>query len=410
MSDRVFEVLRGLDVGQTIESDPRIWLTSEVLPKAACAHRLTVADFDYIPLSSALQAMVKADGTSPYAPVFEDDTEDRYGSSPPEATIEDYEELLSEPSRLTVDPLRTELLLGEQLQGLLHQLTPGALIRERKTWERVSYTSWQGASTFELLPEATLSLEALRAAKRCAGERRVERVRDKLASLVARETALLAKLEHIDLRKLYNFLEGGKLSATNGRLYFESPQRVVETEQFGALVVSVRGARRWFKERDDYGSTRFFVKAYAGSEHLSGAYWVAHLYPCEEVDEQGLPLIRDRERLEMGLVIERPYRQIPSELTHTGCLVDLGNKSYVGQQDDPYGGQGYAPMVFDHFYPDASDTPYHEPMEGSAPTSAANIPRSLYIPADMLANNLAGLFLRMPELGLDYRAPTKSTC
>lgn len=84
----------------------------------------------------------------------------------------------------------------------------------------------------------------------------------------------------------------------NGSLRFDVPKRFIDTPEDGKWSLEVFGRRRWFKERDDYGDIRFLKNGCA--------IWVPHLFPFEDMDEQELPTIRDRERCEVTVCLQPP--------------------------------------------------------------------------------------------------------
>lgn len=108
-----------------------------------------------------------------------------------------------------------------------------------------------------------------------------------------------------------NYLDGAEkhelfanviVSETDHGVRFDVPPRIVSAPDIGKFVLTAYGARRWFKERDDYGEIRTWQSLTDPSE--GGQIWIPHLYPFEEVDEKGLPLIRDIERCRLTIELQ----------------------------------------------------------------------------------------------------------
>lgn len=84
---------------------------------------------------------------------------------------------------------------------------------------------------------------------------------------------------------------------------FRVPERYIGHQKYGVWGFSVVGRRVTFKSRDEFGRIRFFHRG----ESDGGAIWVPHLYPFEEKDSNGLPLIKDRERCELTVLLSRIF-------------------------------------------------------------------------------------------------------
>lgn len=104
---------------------------------------------------------------------------------------------------------------------------------------------------------------------------------------------------------------------------FIVPERYVKTPDGGIWKFDIHGRRKTFKDRDEYGEVRFFESG--------KSVWIPHLYPFEETDEKGLPLIRDRERCELEVTLTkvegRDVYPVFTEITVNGQL--------YGAEQDP---------------------------------------------------------------------------
>ena len=110
---------------------------------------------------------------------------------------------------------------------------------------------------------------------------------------------LLNNAERVDGAGEADLFKNVVVTSSEGELKFETPPRIVETAEHGRWVLNVRGKRQWFKERADYGEIRTFTDG-------SGAIWVPHLFAFESIDEEtSLPLVRDRERLNVEVTLRR---------------------------------------------------------------------------------------------------------
>jgi hypothetical protein len=113
----------------------------------------------------------------------------------------------------------------------------------------------------------------------------------------------------------------------NGSLRFNVPRRFVDTPEDGKWSLEVSGGRRWFKERDDFGVVRFLKNG--------NSIWVPHLFPFEDTDDQGLPIILDRERCEVTVSLQPPiglYVDKPLNVT----IETREGKFSAGESPDSY--------------------------------------------------------------------------
>jgi len=117
--------------------------------------------------------------------------------------------------------------------------------------------------------------------------------------------------EHMDSASTARYLDGAEqhelfanviVSESDNGLRFDVPPRIVLAPSVGKFVLTAYGARRWFKERDDYGEIRTWQSLTDPSE--GGQIWIPHLYPFEEVDEKGLPVIKDVERCKLTIELQ----------------------------------------------------------------------------------------------------------
>lgn len=103
------------------------------------------------------------------------------------------------------------------------------------------------------------------------------------------ELALRATLyEVIDGTNAIGLFEGVQISEGTEGDSFVVPPRNVKTPYKDIWELNVSGRVQWFKQHSDFGDLRFTTKGVAG--------WIPHVFPFEEVNERGLPVILDRER------------------------------------------------------------------------------------------------------------------
>ena len=110
------------------------------------------------------------------------------------------------------------------------------------------------------------------------------------------DLALWLKGNFLDSRQPQTMFAGVKITESGDTLRFEAEPRIVDAHELGRYILKIYGSRRYFKEHDDYGEIRF--------TQSETALWIPHLYPFEEVDEKGLPVIKDRERCEVTVSLE----------------------------------------------------------------------------------------------------------
>lgn len=89
---------------------------------------------------------------------------------------------------------------------------------------------------------------------------------------------------------------GVEITEAGDTLRFRTAPRIIDAHELGKYILKITGSRQRFKEHDDYGEIRF-----TGS---GTSLWIPHLYPFEELDEAGLPLIKDRERCNVTVSLE----------------------------------------------------------------------------------------------------------
>lgn len=104
------------------------------------------------------------------------------------------------------------------------------------------------------------------------------------------------KGEILDGRGEYELFKDVVITESDAGVRFHVPRRVIRTtDGKGYWGLEVYGSLEYFKERDDYGEIRFLSSG--------TSFWAPHMYPFEEMDERGLPLIRDRERCNVDIVL-----------------------------------------------------------------------------------------------------------
>lgn len=111
------------------------------------------------------------------------------------------------------------------------------------------------------------------------------------ARIVRYTTNQLDSFDYLDGSGSHQLFDNVNISEVEGELSFSMPKRFVNSANLGKWALEVNGGRKWFKEHDDFGTIRFLANG--------TALWIPHLYPFEETDETGLPLILDRERCEL---------------------------------------------------------------------------------------------------------------
>lgn len=104
-------------------------------------------------------------------------------------------------------------------------------------------------------------------------------------------------LECLDGTQAHPMFENVQVIEENDGLRFRVPRRLIETPTAGKWIFEIYGRRKWFKERDDFGDVRFTVSG--------DCLWIPHLFPFEETNADGLPLILDRERCEVMVTLQQ---------------------------------------------------------------------------------------------------------
>ena len=88
---------------------------------------------------------------------------------------------------------------------------------------------------------------------------------------------------------------------------FTTTPRVITSTDYGRWILRVYGEKRRLKEADDFGEIRFTTEG--------NSFWIAHLFPFEVVEDEGIPTIRDQERIkveiELSRVLEKSDEDVP---------------------------------------------------------------------------------------------------
>ncbi len=106
----------------------------------------------------------------------------------------------------------------------------------------------------------------------------------------------LHKEGYLDSNRPQPLFSDVKITESGDTLHFDTEPRILDAHTLGTYVLRVSGNRRLLKEHDDYGEIR--------STTDGASLWIPHLYPFEELDETGLPLIKDRERCNVTVSLE----------------------------------------------------------------------------------------------------------
>ena len=102
--------------------------------------------------------------------------------------------------------------------------------------------------------------------------------------------------DYLNGSESHSLFENVRVIESEGELSFQVPKRRINSENLGKWELEVYGKRRWFKEHDDYGEIRFLADG--------TGLWIPHLFPFEETDENGMPIILDRERCELTITMK----------------------------------------------------------------------------------------------------------
>lgn len=105
-----------------------------------------------------------------------------------------------------------------------------------------------------------------------------------------------AKREYLDGRQVHPLFQDVRLIEENDGVRLEVPKRYIDTPADGKWAFEIRGKQRWFKEHDDFGAFRLTQSGVT--------LWIPHLFPFEETNEAGLPVILDRERCELTVSLQ----------------------------------------------------------------------------------------------------------
>lgn len=132
---------------------------------------------------------------------------------------------------------------------------------------------------------------------------------------------------------------------------FKVPERFIGHEKYGIWGFSAVGRLEHFKSRDEYGRIRSFQR----EDNRIDPIWVPHLYPFEEIDSKGLPLIRDRERCEMTVLLSRIDAP---EIYPLFTEIYIGGQTYGASHDieyDLYDGAAFTQFIAvdEHFTPES---------------------------------------------------------
>lgn len=138
---------------------------------------------------------------------------------------------------------------------------------------------------------------------------------------------LMDSAEHINGLAEVDLFKNVIVTSSEGELKFEVPPRIIETAKNGMWVLEVRGKREWFKEYRDYGAIRFLQNR--------RSIWVPHLYAFESIDENNMPEVRDRERLNVEITMKKlpGHSKSPYPMS---VRVDTLNGEYCAREDLGY--------------------------------------------------------------------------
>lgn len=122
---------------------------------------------------------------------------------------------------------------------------------------------------------------------------------------------------------IFPLFDNVQIVEQEGELSFTVPRRYLDAGNLGKWELDVYGRRRWFKEHDDYGSTVFFASG--------KGIWAPHLFPFEEITDQGLPVIPDQERCQIIVSMKPMHACFPDEDPKIALSTPAGN--LIGKDD-----------------------------------------------------------------------------
>jgi len=118
----------------------------------------------------------------------------------------------------------------------------------------------------------------------------------------------------------FNLFNDVQITELDGSLSFYVPEREIEIAGNGVWKFWAEGHRQWAKEHDDYGDVRFLRSGLA--------FWTPGMYPFEEIDTTGMPVILDQERCKMTVQLQ----PVLDSRATTTCRIQSQNGSYFAKE------------------------------------------------------------------------------
>lgn len=112
----------------------------------------------------------------------------------------------------------------------------------------------------------------------------------RLAEIVAPN---ITEAEFLDGSQSVGLFREVQITEASDGYGFVVPPQFLDTVQYGKWRLDVSGRVEWPKQITDFGDLRFTAQGEAG--------WIPHLFPFEDTDERGLPVIIDRERAKVNI-------------------------------------------------------------------------------------------------------------
>ena len=182
-----------------------------------------------------------------------------------------------------------------------------------------------------------------------------ERLKGHISALEDKEADLSHSQEVINDPTEGVFLfDGAKISENRWGKWIVVPDRTVVSKRHGVQVLQVLGRPFRYNTDNLYGHGLFLKDG-------SGKYFVPHFYPFDEVDDRGIPIDRDRERVAIEIHIGNPVRTTKRALAEEKVVLDtvFGRFFAKANQGLLAGAQGFGGAHFLDFHcTEITDTPY----------------------------------------------------
>lgn len=154
----------------------------------------------------------------------------------------------------------------------------------------------------------------------------------------------------------------------DGKPYLVVPPKLVLSEKYGPVVVTVRSWQVDDCTRDHSGKELYIERTSPDGEPELGTYWTPSHFPLEETDEKGSPQITDKTWRSLLINLKLPNQRTTNALEEEKIIMEVNGKlfSATSDQDMLAGYQGFGGVPYEDFVDVNNPDPYYEKDEWMA--------------------------------------------